>query len=473
MAISDNLLDSKIQSKLSSMNEDLPLSICDISSTSLIIDILDRLGQYYIKSGKEFRWTEHNSVTFRNNLWFRHSQQQGGMSVDFLINFFNYSYKNAVEFLLNEFEISVINNVVAEQAEFVVPTKAVNNNKVIDYLVTSRLIDLEVLNTFIDRGLIYENAKYHNCIFVGFSENDEIKHIHKRSQSNNQNSYRGNIAGSDTDYSFHYTGADDCLYVFESPIDLLSYVSLNKENWKQHHYVALCGVSTAALFKQLELYPAIKNVFLCLDNDIAGSKATERIIEELSSKDVMIEVVEPRFKDFNEDLKFIHNKPALGGRTDPGKSMRADLLTIVSERLNDSPKVSFKDLINDYSPFLYKYESKNTKVRIKSYDSLINTCIDSLVLAKQQYRHLGKDYTDQEMLESLKNSNSAKDRPRSKAKIKKQLVSKINSIKQINEDLMFHTEVDKLSLIEYYMSLANYCINAHVFLSQLEQDERK
>ena len=55
-------------------------------------------------------------------------------------------------------------------------------------------------------------------------------------------SFRGNLTSSDPKYSFRWVGTSDTLYVFEAPIDLLSYVSLHKEGWKQHSYVALCCV---------------------------------------------------------------------------------------------------------------------------------------------------------------------------------------------------------------------------------------
>ena len=52
---------------------------------------------------------------------------------------------------------------------------------------------------------------------------------------------RINVEGSDPRYSFHWTGISDRLYVFEGPIDLLSYITLHPEGWRKHNYVACCG----------------------------------------------------------------------------------------------------------------------------------------------------------------------------------------------------------------------------------------
>ena len=55
---------------------------------------------------------------------------------------------------------------------------------------------------------------------------DAVKnYLDKRGLYTMGQSYRGNIEGSDPKHSFHYLGGDDTLYVFEAPIDLLSYIS--------------------------------------------------------------------------------------------------------------------------------------------------------------------------------------------------------------------------------------------------------
>ena len=38
------------------------------------------------------------------------------------------------------------------------------------------------------------------------------------------------------------------LYVFEAPIDLLSYI-LHPQDWQAHSYVALCGVGGQSMMK--------------------------------------------------------------------------------------------------------------------------------------------------------------------------------------------------------------------------------
>ena len=115
--------------------------------------------------------------------------------------------------------------------------------------------------------------------------------------------YKGNAVGSLPEYSFHWTGKSDRLYLFEAPIDMLSYISLHPENWQGNSYVALCGVSSAPIQRLLEEVPQLEEVTLCLDNDEAGHKAARRIAGELLEEwEVEVSAHFPEQKDWNEEL---------------------------------------------------------------------------------------------------------------------------------------------------------------------------
>ena len=66
-----------------------------------IMDILKREHEEVERSGNEWRWKRHGSVTFRGNRWYRHSQQMGSHAIDFMQEFFGMSYPEAVTYLLD------------------------------------------------------------------------------------------------------------------------------------------------------------------------------------------------------------------------------------------------------------------------------------------------------------------------------------------------------------------------------------
>ena len=171
------------------------------------------------------------------------------------------------------------------------------------YLIRQRHIDRDVLIKFVRAKLIYENADHHNVVFVGRDENGIAKHAHMRSTNSWGESFRLNVEGCDPGYSFHYDGKDGRLYVFEAPIDLLSYISLHPDRWQEHSYVACCGTSIIPVFTCLDRMTQPKEVVLCLDNDEAGRKASQRMEEQLTEKcSITIRQELPALKDWNDDL---------------------------------------------------------------------------------------------------------------------------------------------------------------------------
>ena len=190
----------------------------------------------------------------------------------------------------------------APKKPFKLPPKNQDMRRVYAYLIKQRGIDREVVTHFAKAGTLYENAEYHNCVFVGTDETGKSVHAHKRSTNSFGKAFRINIESSDPDYSFHHLGENDRLFVFEAPIDMLSYISLYPDKWRRHSYVACCGTSFLPVEKMLERLPQVGQGFLCLDNDEAGHKAGRRMGGLLREKGICSERFLPDNKDWNDDL---------------------------------------------------------------------------------------------------------------------------------------------------------------------------
>lgn len=188
-----------------------------------------------------------------------------------------------------------------EHKPFKLPPRNDRMSRVFSYLLLTRGIDKDVLYEFVRRKMIYESSDFHNAVFVGYDSSGKPRHAHKRGTVTS-NSYKGNVAGSQPEFSFHWHGTSDKLFLFEAPIDMLSYISMHKNNWQKHSYAASCSVSDRVLFQCLKDNPNIKNVFLCFDNDEAGQKANKRIAEKLNSMNIQNEILVPTHKDWNEDI---------------------------------------------------------------------------------------------------------------------------------------------------------------------------
>ncbi len=269
--------------------------------------MLRRRGEKLLPSGHDKRLESDHSITIRGNQWFDHATGEGGLAVDFIRRFYNMSFPEAVTFLLNGEQGEAYHAAEANPDEppkpFVVPLKNGSMRRVYAYLTQRRGIDREIVTSFAQAGLLYEDAEYHNAVFIGMDEHGVICHAHKRSVNSDGKTFRINVEGSDPRYSFHWTGTSDRLYTFEAPIDLMSFVALYPEDWRTHSYVALCGTSEHAMLWMLEQNPQLQKVALCLDNDAAGQKAVKRltgILNEHGYTDVTPML--PEAKDWNDEL---------------------------------------------------------------------------------------------------------------------------------------------------------------------------
>ena len=75
---------------------------------------------------------------------------------------------------------------------------------------------------------------------------------------------------------------------------------MHPDNWQAHSYVACCGTSPIPVLQMLK--PDAQIVYLCLDNDDAGHKASERMASLLQERSVMTQHLVPELKDWNDDL---------------------------------------------------------------------------------------------------------------------------------------------------------------------------
>ena len=269
-------------------------------------------GEKLITSGREKRLARDHSVTVRGNEWYDHAEERGGHAVSFVQKFYGLNYPEAVSLLLggdtgNAFP-AASEKEPEEPKPFELPPANSDMRRVYAYLVKRRGIDRDIVTAFARAKLLYEDAEYHNAVFVGTDADGVARHAHKRSTNSEGKAFRLNVEGSNPKHSFHHIGTDGRLYVFEAPIDLLSYITLNPGNWQEHSYVACCGTSSHPVLELVAQHPEIKAVYLCLDNDEAGHTACKRMEALLEMVGVQTMQLIPFGKDWNDDLLSVRQK---------------------------------------------------------------------------------------------------------------------------------------------------------------------
>jgi len=279
----------------------------DRANAANLEDFLRAQGETLVRSGKEYRWKAHDSLTVCGNKWFRHSQSKGGLPVDFVMEFYGKSFPEAVQMLTGEPGEAQPEADPAPSPAFRLPLRNVTNANILNYLTQERKLSPSLVNFFIAAGDIYEDSSHHNVVFVG---RDADGHPRYASNRGINEKFRQDAAGAEKAFGFAHRGTDKQLLVFEAPIDLLSFIELFPKNWQQHNYLSLGGVSGKALRQFLSERPDVERVFLCLDADKAGEDACKRLAALLPDT-VSVTRIQPCMKDWNDVL--VH-RPEISNR---------------------------------------------------------------------------------------------------------------------------------------------------------------
>ncbi|MCG4662404.1 DUF3991 and toprim domain-containing protein [[Clostridium] innocuum] len=269
-------------------------------------------------SRNEYGTKTYSSLRMSNGLWTSWANSIGGRSaLDFFIKIKNWDFLEAAYHIKDLIENKT--PVKVEQPKRVkhqlrLPRRNDNENTVIDYLVNKRCIDKEIINYCIENHLLYEDKNDHSVIFIGYDSHRLARYSSKRATDSD---LKQDIYGSDKAYSFSIPNPNsNKLHVFESAIDLLSYMTLQKRSghpYLDDNYLSLSGATTIgssveestipiALETFLKDYPNIKNICLHLDNDKAGKDTVLKIMYHYNETFNIIDEPPKSGKDFNELL---------------------------------------------------------------------------------------------------------------------------------------------------------------------------
>lgn len=435
------------------------------------------------RSGGEYKLAADGYVTVRGSEWYDQAERKGGNAISFVRRFYNMDFPEAVSMLLDGEHAQPADlrprPPRKERPPFALPPVHTDMRRVFAYLTKQRHIPAGLISHFAKAGLLYESAEpskdgsktYHNAIFVGLDENGVAHHAHKRGLYTFGESYRGNITGSDPAYSFHHTGPGDSLFVFEAPIDLLSFLTFFPDGLGWNSQVALCGVAEHAMLRLLERNEQIGKVVLCLDHDERGIEATGRLWEILEQRgNIQVENLPPVHKDWNEDLK-----AGLGLDAQPGEEHPQVVLFEASAR---GLAGRIGEQMNSAPPAFALLESTTRQIQeqlragdfAQAKEATKTTTALWLLAAADQYRQLGRPQTPDALCADLA-GRFAPHRNRQEVKTQARDLSKnAESLCRQTDAPDILLEADKEKLADACMDMALGCAKLAV---KMHVDEQK
>lgn len=274
-----------------------------------LIEICNYLGLKIVKHGYggNFKVLDYGGLIIKNNYFYRHSTGEKGGVIDFIMLVEQCSFKEALQLLItmdrsytdNTRLQKTVTNTIEKRSDFICPV-LIEDEQITNYLlsrgIASRIIQQEIESQRI-KGVMYNN--HVNVAFICYDILQPIikgiilrgihspfKGIYKGSQ--------GNIG-----YSIIPKQSFRCLYIFEAPIDLLSYISLYQYD-PSAAYVAMGGVKPSVIENFTKNFD-VKVMVCCTDNDEAGHNFYNKLQNEY--KHMRIRRHTPIQKDWNEDLQ--------------------------------------------------------------------------------------------------------------------------------------------------------------------------
>lgn len=298
-----------------------------LAKTADLVDVAAQWGYTPRKIGNFHTLKEMDSLRIYNRRsWCRFSRRydrgvNGGSQIDFLRVFAGMEVKEAVLWLLDFIgyrrdmqpvenrkwkttQTRTVQKPQEEKKPFVLPKKAMDARYLYEYLTQERGISKETIDYFYKKGLIYESRPYHNIVFLGNDSKGVTRFASQRGVFDREGkSFKCDVAGNDKRYGFNLTNESSKeIVVFEAAIDLMSYVELYRDF--DTNMLALGMLGDEPLLVFLEDHPQIQSIRFCLDNDVPGREATDRLMQKYYELGYEVEDRPPPhdYKDYNEWL---------------------------------------------------------------------------------------------------------------------------------------------------------------------------
>lgn len=246
-----------------------------------IVEVAESLGMELIKSGaSEYRWKEHDSmvITPRTNLWHWFSKDKGGDTIELVRTINNISFNQAIDYLNDgDYSEGTLQRREAPQAfkNYLEPYEQpfVEGRT---YLKEVRDLSDETIDFFLDQNVITQvNAKIGDVIepvivFKTIDHKGEMIGgnlqgiVENRERYDRHGYFKGIMRNSNEDNGLSVDiGRPERLIFAESPIDLMSYYELHKDQLENVRLVSMDGLKDGVIGTNLaRLESEGRNVYM-------------------------------------------------------------------------------------------------------------------------------------------------------------------------------------------------------------------
>ena len=246
------------------------------------------------KHGKTLRLTDNHSLSVKDGYsgYLDFATGETGNGIDLLTRHFGYTFADAVVALTNDsgeaIYIPTLKTTEMKRKKdcLQLPPTSPDYKRVMAYLIKSRKLPPELVQSLIDRRLLYQAATTYNAVFVSAQRDfAELR------GTLTDKPYHGIVAGSRHDGCWFFRQGDQptTAYICESAIDAISLCVLLNE---KAYYISIAGAAKQAAIDRVK--KSKLNIIIATDNDKAG--------DDCRSRNLDCKTIRPTSKDWNDDL---------------------------------------------------------------------------------------------------------------------------------------------------------------------------
>jgi DNA primase len=235
-------------------------------------------------------------VDIRTHLWYDFGLGEGGNALTFVSRFKCVDNRQAYQIVTQDCSVKRPNfSIDARQNAAISPLKILKASQSID--------SLALIAYLRKRGIDYSRAqKCPQLHQIEYSVNDKVYFalgfINDKGGYEIRNAYWKGASSPKSITTI--PGETKNLNVFEGFMDYLSALTYYQMNSSKHNSIVLNGVGQTE--KLLSILPQYHKVFLFIDNDDAGKKVVERVMQHHKRVSNISGELYSNFKDFNEYL---------------------------------------------------------------------------------------------------------------------------------------------------------------------------
>lgn len=239
----------------------------EVARSRDILDVASELNMELVQSGRDYRWKEHDSLVISpdNNLWKWFSRNLGGDVISLVETIKETDFNQSVIFL-NDGEFKTFQKVERSEEPFNYYLKPYEQpfNEARNYLREERGLSDDTIDFFLEKGVLAQaNAKLNGSIepvvvFKTLSPSGEVVGANLQGIEENfekwpERGYAKIITrNSDGMNGLHVDiGQPNRLVFAESPIDLMSYYELHKNNLQDVRLVSMDGLKESTIGRHL------------------------------------------------------------------------------------------------------------------------------------------------------------------------------------------------------------------------------